>query len=80
MAKSRKKASQPELPIMPQVGDKVTMKGSDSVRQINRVSPSGNEVDVELPGTNLIWFRVPTDTLTFVERKAPLGQPLFNER
>jgi hypothetical protein len=28
-------------------------------------------VNLQRPGTNLEWFRVKTDTLTFIERKAP---------
>ena len=32
------------------------MKGSDSVRQIGRVYIGGDEIDVEVPGTNLQWF------------------------
>lgn len=71
MAKTPKKPAEPELPIVPRVGDKVTMKGSASVRQISRVYIGDDEVDVEVPGTNLQWFRVRTDTLTFVERMPP---------
>jgi hypothetical protein len=71
MAKDRKKSATPEPPIMPRVGDKVTMKGSNSVRHISRVYPGGDEVDVEVPRTNLQWFRVKADTLTYVERTPP---------
>jgi hypothetical protein len=71
MAKPRKKASSPEAPIAPRVGDKVTMKGSDFVRQISRVYIGDDEVDVEVPGTNLQWFRIKADTLTYVDRKPP---------
>lgn len=56
---------------MPQVGDKVTKPRSESVLEITHVSQDGQEVNLQLPGTNLEWFRVKTDTLTFVERKAP---------
>jgi hypothetical protein len=70
MAKSRKKAAAPEQPPMPQVGDKVTA-GTDSVYEIAKVHHGGNEVDLELPGTNLTRFRVPVDKLTYVERKPP---------
>ena len=56
---------------MPLIGDKVTMPRSKSVLEINHVSRDGDEVDLLLPGTNLQWFRVRTDTLTFVDRKPP---------
>lgn len=75
MAKPRKKpAAQPvapEPPPMPRIGDKVTMPRSASVLQIKNVSPNGEEVTLELPGTNLQWLRVRTDTLTFVDRRPP---------
>jgi hypothetical protein len=69
MAKSSKKAaaSAPE-PIVPRVGDKVTIPRINSVLEINHVHFGGDEVDLQRPGTNLQWFRVKTDTLTFVER------------
>jgi hypothetical protein len=56
---------------MPRIGDKVTMPRSKSVLEVNHVSRDGDEVDLQLPGTNLQWFRVRTDTLTFVDRKPP---------
>jgi hypothetical protein len=71
MAKPRKKAAAPELPIVPQVGDKVTISRASSVLEISQVHHGGDEVNLQLPGTNLEWFRVKTDTLTFVERKPP---------
>ena len=75
MAKPRKKpTAQPaaaEPAPMPPIGDKVTMPRSKSVLEINHVSRDGDEVDLLLPGTNLQWFRVRTDTLTFVDRKPP---------
>jgi hypothetical protein len=71
MAKLRKKTASPERPPMPRIGDKVTMPRSKSVLEINHVSRDGNEVDLLLPGTNLQWFRVRTDTLTFLDRKPP---------
>jgi len=69
MAKSPKKTAASEPPIIPRVGDKVKMKGSDFVRQISKVHLGDDEVDFEVPGTNLQWFRVPADTLTYVERQ-----------
>lgn len=53
---------------MPHVGDKVTIPRIKSVLEINNVHYGGDEVDLQLPGTNLQWFRVKTHTLTFVER------------
>src|SRR5271170_7658173 len=70
MAKARKRAATPESPP-PQVGDKVTKPRSESILEITHVSKDGDEVNLQLPGTNLEWFRVRTDTLTFVERKPP---------
>jgi hypothetical protein len=57
---------------MPLIGDKVTMPRSKSVLEVNHVSRDGDELDLQLPGTNLQWFRVRTDTLTFVDRKPPV--------
>jgi hypothetical protein len=75
MAKPRKKpAAQPAAPEpapMPQIGDKVRMRRSESVLEVNDVSRDGSEVTLQLPGTNLQWFRVRTDILTFVDRKPP---------
>jgi hypothetical protein len=74
MPKSRKKAAAPDAPIMPQVGDRVTKPRSESVLEITHVSHDGDEVNLNLPGTNLEWFRVKTDTLTFVERRPSPGK------
>jgi hypothetical protein len=71
MAKSQKKAAALETPAAPQVGDKVKPGRSEMVYEISRVSDDGAEVNLHVPGTNLERFRVRTDTLTFVERKAP---------
>ena len=60
MAKTRKQAAAPDLPLMPRVGDKVKPGRQD-----------GQEVDLHVPGTNLQRFRVRTDTLTYVDRKTP---------
>ena len=56
---------------MPRVGDKVTIPHAVSVLEVTHVSRDGDEVNLQRPGTNLEWFRVRTDTLTFVERKPP---------
>src|SRR5882757_5046598 len=71
MAKSRKKAAAPEPLPIPRIGDKVTIPSAKSVLEVTHVSHDGDEVNLQLPGTNLQWFRVRTDTLTFVERKPP---------
>jgi hypothetical protein len=71
MAKTRKKAAVPEPPPTPQVGDKVTIPIAKSILEVTYVSHDSDEVNLQLPGTNLEWFRVRTDTLTFVERKPP---------
>jgi len=75
MAKPRKKPSaQPAAPEprpTPLIGDKVTTPLTKSVLEVNYVSRDGSEVTLQLPGTNLQWFRVRTDTLTFVDRKPP---------
>ena len=70
MAK-RKRVSASELPLMPQVGDKVYPPNSQMVYEISHVHVGGDEVDLHVPGTNLQRFRVRTDRLTFVERKPP---------
>jgi hypothetical protein len=41
------------------------------VAEVTHVSRDGDEVNLQRPGTNLEWFRVRTDSLTFVERKTP---------
>src|SRR5438270_11295229 len=69
-AKPRKNPAAPEPPLIPRVGDKVTIPRSESVLEVTSVSRDGDEVNLQLPGTNLQWFRVRSDTLTFVERKA----------
>jgi hypothetical protein len=72
MAKPRKKAAAPASePIAPQVGDKVRPGRSEMVYEILRVHSGGDEVDLHVPGTNLLRFRYRTDNLTFVERKPP---------
>jgi hypothetical protein len=71
MAKPRKTSVVPELPSVPQVGDKVTVGNSDSVYEISRVHIGGDEVDLQFPNTNLMRFRVKTDALKYLERKPP---------
>ena len=44
MAKSRKKAAAPEAPIVPRVGDKVTIPKASSVLEVDQVSLDGTEV------------------------------------
>src|SRR5258708_29690832 len=71
MAKPRKKASASEVPIVPCIGDKVTIPRIGSVLEVDHVLPDGSEVTLRRPGTNLQWFRVKADTLTYVDRKPP---------
>jgi hypothetical protein len=72
MAKARKKAAEPARePIVPRVGDKVTLPGRSSVLEVDQVSRDGTEVTLRRAGTNLQWFRVPANTLTYVDRKPP---------
>ena len=83
-----KSASAPEPPPMPQVGDKVKLPNVQSVLEITHVSHDGEEVNLQLPNTNLQWFRVRTGTLTFVDRKPPAKtdnpfttpEPVFNTK
>ena len=60
---------------MPQVGDKVIPERSDSTWVITHVSPSGEEVNLNLQGTNLDRFRVRADTLKFVDRAPRTNKP-----
>jgi hypothetical protein len=39
--------------------------------RISNVHYGGNEVDLQVPGTNMQCFRERVDNLTFVERKPP---------
>ena len=74
MVKPRKKASAPEAPVEPQVGDKVTIPRVVSVLEVTHVSRDGDEVNLQRIGTNLEWFRVRTDTSS--RRMAiPKGRP-----
>ena len=73
---------------MPQIGDKVKLPNVQSVLEITHVSHDGEEVNLQLPNTNLQWFRVKTGTLTFVDRKPPAKtanpfttpEPVFNTK
>jgi hypothetical protein len=56
---------------MPQVGDKVYPPRSEMIYEISKVHHGGGEVDLHVPGTNLQRFRVPVDSITYVERKPP---------
>jgi hypothetical protein len=71
MAKSRKQAAEPAPPIVPRIGDKVTIPRIESVLEVHQVSRDGTEVTLQRPGTNLQWFRIKADTLTYVDRKPP---------
>lgn len=69
------RASQPEEPPPPSVGDKVTFSQSDTVYTISRVSPSGTQVDLRLEGTNIERFRVSVSDLDFLGRVTPRQPP-----
>jgi hypothetical protein len=69
MAKARKQSADPEVQPLPQVGDKVYPPRSEMVYEISKVYVGGEEVDLYVPGTNLVRHRVRTDALTYVERK-----------
>lgn len=71
LGESRKKATAPEAPPAPPIGDKVTIPSARSVLEVTHVSHDGDEVNLQLPGTNLQWFKMRTDTVTFVDRKPP---------
>jgi hypothetical protein len=71
MAKARKRAPEPDPTPVPHVGDKVTIARSSSVLEVDQVASDGTEVTLRLPGTNLQWFRIKADTLTYVDRKPP---------
>ena len=66
MPRIAKKAT-PELPPAPQVGDRVSLGASDTVYIITRASTNGKDVDLNLPGTNIERFRIPTEDLKFVD-------------
>lgn len=76
MAKSRKKPAASEVPIELHIGDKVNIPRATSVLEISLVHHGGDEVGLQLPGTNLQWFRIKADTLTYVDRKLP--EPVFD--
>jgi hypothetical protein len=66
----------PEPPIVPRVGDKVTARDL-ALSSKYPTSITGDEVNLQPPGTNLEWFRVKTSTLSFVER-AKTSNPFTN--
>jgi hypothetical protein len=71
MPRPRKQAV-PDAPVPPQVDNKVYPPHSQTVYEISHVYAGEDEVDLNVPGTNLERFRVRTDSLTYVERKAPV--------
>jgi hypothetical protein len=64
---ARKQAAAPETPPAPRSGDRVTLGTSDTVYVVTRASSDGKDVDLNLPGTNIERFRVPTADLKFVD-------------
>jgi hypothetical protein len=67
MGKALTQAATPEPPPTPQVGDRVTLGISDTIYIVTRASSDGKDVDLNLPGTNIERFRVPTLDLKFVD-------------
>jgi hypothetical protein len=72
--KPQKPAPEDDQPQV-SVGDKVTFPQSDTIYTITRVSPSGKQVDLTLPGTNIERFRVNIDDLDFLTRSTPRRPP-----
>jgi hypothetical protein len=70
MGKALTQTATPEPPPAPQVGDRVMLGTSDTIYIITRASSDGKDVDLNLPGTNIERFRVPTEDLKFVELSA----------
>jgi hypothetical protein len=68
MAKTRKQATAPEPPPLPQVGDKVIPERSEATYVITGIRSGGDYVDLKLPGTNLERFHIDVTTLKFVDR------------
>jgi hypothetical protein len=83
MAKARERSAHPTLlpgppqptapPPLPQIGGRVTIPRSEHEWKITGVRSEGRHVDLELPGTYLTRFRVDADTITFVDRVAPIA-------
>ncbi len=60
---------------MPHVGDKVVPERSESIWVITRVSPSGDEVDLNFEGTSLERFQVKSAYLKYIDRVKRSGKP-----
>lgn len=56
---------------LPHVGEQVIVGPSGNVYVVSRVSTDGSDVDLSLPGTNMMRFRVPVADLNFVEKEQP---------
>jgi len=59
----KKTAAKPQPTWQPSMGDKVSM-GTETVYEIVKVNSEGTEVDLQLPHTNIMRFRVPVADLT----------------
>lgn len=55
----------------PIIGDRVTVGKGESIWTVSKVSVDGKEVGLQIPGTNLERFRVPTSDLTFLDSPEP---------
>jgi hypothetical protein len=80
MAKAREPAIKSESPSMPHVGGQGDSRALWIYLVIPHVSRSGEEVNLNLEGTNLGRFRVRADTLKFVHRVPRTGKPIAETR
>jgi len=75
MAKSRKKSADPEAPIVPRIGDKVTIPRVGTVLEVNHVASDGTEVTLGvLAQTFNGSVSKPTLSLTSIESLQPEDQ------
>lgn len=61
------KSNKPSEVRTPTVGERITIGNSPTVFTITRATPTGRDVDLQLPGTNIERFRVSVDDLKFVD-------------
>jgi hypothetical protein len=62
-------------PGLPNVGDQVILRSSGTTYLVTAASPSGREVNLSLPGTNLERYRVSVDDLEFLGRHPAPSKP-----
>jgi hypothetical protein len=67
---ARKRATEPEPPPVPQVGERCMRPGSDGICEVDYVSKDGTEVTISSQNAPLLkWFRVPVSTLIWIDSK-----------